>query len=592
MGSLNKKISSLWQKTRSAWPFFGFLKKTPLSQEDIDKKLIYSLAPRKIPSGEQIKHLPKFLKPRESLIVKICALVILANVIYLGAVFIKKHVQYSPASGGEYIEGAVGYPETINPLYAANRDVDGDLSRLIYSSLVKYDDNGKLVNDLAAAINISADGKEYDIKIKPGVKFHNGEPLTADDVLFTFNTIKNPDYRSPLLSSLTGVEAAKVDDLTIKFTLAAPYAPFLELLTFGVLPKDIWENISPNFAALSDLNLKPIGSGPYKFKSLVKNQDGDLKEYHLTVNSDYYGPAPYIKNFTFDFFVDYQEAISALNDNKIMGLSYLPFASRPDVLAKNSVAFRELAQPQIVSLFFNYSKNKSLADKNIRLALADALDKDQIINDVFGGAYQRADGPLLKENFAYDPNLKIYNYDAAAAAETIKSKPLTVALTVVDSGQNVAVANDIKNYWEAVGVHVALNIISGDQAGDVIKNRNFEVLLYGESVGGDPDVYAFWHSSQINDPGLNLAGYSNPEVDKLLADARTTMNLNDRVAEYQKFQEILTADLPAIFLYSPTYTYVQSRELQGFSGTMITVPADRFSSVSDWYVKTKKTITW
>jgi peptide/nickel transport system substrate-binding protein len=486
----------------------------------------------------------------------------------------------------------VGYPRTINPLYAVNRNVDGDLSRLIYSSLFRYDENGHLINDLADSVTISPDNREYLIKIKDNIRWHNGDRLTVSDIVFTFNLIQDPDYHSPLRSALAAVTAETVDDLTIKFRLAQPYAPFLELLTFGILPSSLWENISPGGASLSDLNLKPIGSGPFKFKSLVRDADGNLKDYYLVVNNDYYGQIPYLKSLDFKFFVDYPEAIKALNDNKIIGLSYLPFELRPQLLAKNSLRLQELIQPQIVGLFFNESKNKSLADKELRVALAQALSKEQIIKEVFAGVYERVDGPILPQNFAYNEAITKYDYNPEAAASILKTKPLTVVLTVIDSGSNVAVAENIKNYWEAAGAKITLKIISGEQAANIIKDRDFEVLLYGEAVGGDPDLYAFWHSSQTGAKGLNLAGYSNPAVDKLLVDARNTTNLADRITYYKKFQEIITADLPAIFLYSPTYTYVQGQELKGFSGTMIIDPADRFSSVSNWYLKTKKELTW
>jgi peptide/nickel transport system substrate-binding protein len=589
---IKTKIISFWQRAKSAGLFLNFLRKTKLNQEEIDKRLVYALSPRKIPTNDQLKHLNKFLSPRESLVVRICFLIILVNVIYLGVVFVKKHLQYLPVAGGEYIEGAVGYPKTINPLYAVNRGVDSDLSRLIYSSLLQYNQNGRLENDLVNSIDISADNKEYLVKIKNNVKWHNGDKLSVDDVLFTFDIIKNSDYRSPLRFSFTGVEAEKIDDYTIKFTLSDPYAPFPELLTFGILPKNIWENINPGTATLSDLNLKPIGSGPYKFKSLIKNKDGDLKEYRLTVNSDYYGQAPYIKNISFDFFVSYQEAIKAFNDNQISGLSYLPFDWRKELLAKDSLKFHELVQPQIIALFFNRDKNKTLADKDVRVALATALDKEKIISEVFGGIYPRVDGPILKENFAYTDTIQKYNYAPDSAAATIKTKPLTAVLTVIDSGSNVIVAEKIKTYWASAGVNITLKVISSEQASEVIKNRDFEIILYGEAVGGDPDVYSFWHSSQIGNKGLNLAGYNNPAVDSLLVEARVTTNSDSRIAAYKKFQELVTADLPAIFLYSPTYTYVQNNNLKGFSSSVIIEPADRFSGVSGWYLKTKKKLTW
>ncbi len=592
MDSLKNKTASSRRRARATWSFFGFLKKPPVSQEDLDKKLVYSLSPRKIPTGDQIKHIKKFLNPREFLIVKICALVILVNVIYLGVSFIKRHLEYLPAAGGEYVEGVVGYPKAVNPLYAVNPDIDGDLSRLIYSSLFKYDQNGNLTADLAENTDISADGKEYTIKMKSNIKWHDGTELTADDVLFTLNLIKDPLYRSPLRSALAGVNAEKIDDRTIKFTLSDAYAPFKEMLTFGILPKDLWENINPDSAVLADLNLKPIGSGPYKFKSLVKNKDGELKEYRLTVNENYYGQKPYIKDISFKFFTDYSEAIKALNDNQVAGLSYLPFNYRKELLAQDSLNFHELVQPQIVSLFFNRDKNKALADKDIRVALASALDKDGIINDVFSGVYKRADGPILSGNFAYDEAITKYAYSPETAAATIKNKPLTVVLTVVDSGSNIAITEKIKAYWEKAGATVTIRAISGEQAVSIVTDRDFEILLYGESVGGDPDVYAFWHSSQIGAKGLNLAAYNNAEVDKLLVEGRTITDVSERIARYKKFQEIITNDLPVIFLYSPTYTYVQEHQLKGFSGTTVIEPADRFNGVSSWYLKTSKKINW
>jgi len=592
VNSLKTKIILIWKKVRRTSPFFCISKKGKrFNQADIDKKLVYGLSSRKIPNGDQLKHLKKFLNPKEYLIIKICLALVLVNAVYLGFVFFKQHLQYSPVFGGEYIEGVVGYPKTINPLYAVNRDIDSDLSHLVYSSLFKYDENGTLVNDLVSDVIINND-TEYIIKIKNNVRWHDGHKLTADDVLFTIDAIKNDEYRSPLRTSLMNVKAEKVDDYTVKLTLNSAYSPFLEVLTFGILPKSIWENISPSSAALSELNLKPIGSGPYKFKSLIKNKDGDLKEYNLVVNDDYFSAEAYIKNIKFTFFVDYAEAIKALNDNQIDGLGYLPFTERKELLAQDSLALNELVRPQIISIFFNSDKDKTLSDKTVRISLAQALDKDQIIKDVFDGVYQRVDGPILANNFAYNDKITKYNYSPQEAKNNIKNKLASTTLTVIDSGNNVSVAEKIKSYWEQIGVAVELKVVPGEQAADIIKNRDFETLLYGESVGGDPDVYAFWHSSQIGVKGLNLAGYNNSEVDKLLVDARETTDKEARKIKYQKFQEYITADVPVIFLYSPTYTYVQSKKLKGFSGTMVIEPADRFAGVASWYLKTSKKLTW
>ena len=572
--------------------FFRFPnKRKRFRRLNLDQKLVYDLSPSKIPNREQLKHLKRFLNPKEHLLIKICFLLIFINAIYLGVVFFKKHIEYMPVPGGEYIEGVISYPQAINPLYAANRDIDNDLSRLIYSSLFYYNENGALVPDLVEEMGV-AENRIYTFRIRDGVKWHNGESLTVDDVIFTIEAIKSEDYRSPLYSSFNGVSIEKVDELTLKLSLSSPYSPFLDLLTFGILPKNIWSKVNPSGAILSEFNLKPVGSGPYKFKSLTKNKEGELKEYNLVVNDLYYANKPYIKNIKFKFFVNYQEAIKALNDNQIDGLGYLPFSERQELFAQDSLFLHELVRPQIFAIFFNSSKDKALADKTARVSLAQSLDRDALLREVFDSVYQRADGPILKNSFAYNHDITPYDYNPGEATINIKNKLASTTLTVIDSGRNVLVAENIKKQWENIGVSVELKIVSGEKASEIIKNRDFETLLYGESVGGDPDIYSFWHSSQIKSGGLNIANYSNSEADDLLVSAREITNTEERIIKYHKFQENIASNLPVIFLYSPTYTYVQSKQIKGFNGSMIIKSADRFAGISHWYLKTKIKLSW
>lgn len=590
MTSLKIKIFSFFNKVKQTFSLFLFSKSLGrVNQIDIDKKLIYSLSPRKIPSSGQIKYLKKFLNPKENLVIKICLLILLVNLVYLGVVGYKRYVVSLPARGGTYSEAIVGYPKTINPLYAISRDIDNDLSRLIYSSLFNYNDQGLLVTDLVDNYQLSEDFKEYIVNIKPGVKWHNGENLTSDDILFTIRLLQDENYRSPLRLELSIVSAEKIDDYTIKFILNEPYAPFLEILTFGILPKNIWENIGSEAAALTELNLKPIGSGPYKFKSLIKNKNGDLKEYNLEVNDLYYQKQPYIKSLNFKFFAEQSEAIRSFNNGQVDGLSALPFSWRSQLIFKDSVSASELLRPQLVGIFFNTSNNKNLEKKENRQALAQAINKEAIVNDVFAGAYKIADGPILKTNFAYHPNLETPTYNSEVAQELILDT-FDLKLTVIDVNGNLRVAEKIQSDWQALGLNIELVVISLEQAAEIIKARNFEALFYGQLVGGDPDVYAFWHSSQIGERGLNISNYQNEEVDKLLLESRGGLSFENRLNNYYRFQEIITEDVPVIFLYTPTYTYVQSKKLKGFNGYAIIEPADRFSDISNWYIKTKKTL--
>ncbi|HPY08667.1 MAG: ABC transporter substrate-binding protein [Patescibacteria group bacterium] len=593
MISLKDKISKFLVRTKQTLGLFLFSKSAGrFNQIDIDKKLVYSLSPRKIPSQKQLKYLPKFLSSKENLIIKICLIVLLANLIYLGIVFFNKKVETIPVAGGTYIEAMVGYPKTINPLYAISRDVDNDLSRLIYSSLFRYDSHGHLVTDLTNVYQILDGGKEYLIEIKDDVYWHNGKKLTSDDIVFTFNIIKDEKYRSPLRENFLGVTVEKIDERTVKFTLVELYAPFLEMLTFGILPKNIWETISADAAVLNDLNLKPIGSGPYKFKSLIKNKKGDLKEYHLEVNNDYYSEKPYIKSLVFKFFDGQVEAINSFNNGQLDGLSYVSVNNRADLIKKETTHIFELLKPQLTGIFFNKNNNSSLGEKEIRAALATAINKEEIVTEIFKGAGQVAHGPILKNSFAYKDDAISHYYNRDEAAATLADKELKIKLTVIDNNQNVNVANKIKDYWQAAGVTVEVEVISLEQAAEVIKNRQFEALLYGQQVGGDPDVYAFWHSTQTGARGLNFAGYSNEEVDILLQEARSSNVLEERITNYHKFQEIWGQDLPVIFLYSPAHTYVQAGRIHGFNGSAIVEQADRFSNIFDWYIKTKKRLNW
>lgn len=583
-------------------------------QSEINQQLVYTLAASKIPSGTQFKHLKKFLNPRENLIIKICGLLILVNLVFLGVKFYQKHLQLTPVRGGDYIEGIAGYPKTINPLYAVNRDVDSDLSYLIYSRLYTYDKQGQIKFDLINKVDISPDGKEYTLSLKNNVKWQNGEKLNADDVAFTYSLIQDPAYRSPLFFSLQDVTLEKIDDLTIKFVLPVAYSAFPNLLTFGILPQSAWANITASGFTLSELNLKPIGSGPYQFMSLVKNKNGEIKEYRLTLNNDYYGDKPYIKNIIFKFFPDPAELVAAFNDGQIDGLSYLPLEQKKDLLAQNSLVFHELGRPQINAIFLNPANQKALSNLKVRQALAMAINKDAIISNVLSGAAFPATGPILPTSPFYNKDLTTYSYNQASAAALLKEAltttitkgsgkkkqilgtevaTLEIALTIVDTLENNLVVNQIKSDWEKIGVKVTIKSVPVEQVSDeIIHLKNYQALLYGEVVGADPDVYAFWHSSQAGDKGLNLANYNNPAVDKLLESGRVALDLSDRLATYKKFQELVTADVPAIFLYVPSYSYVQTKKIKGFDGTNIIEAADRFASINNWYLKTSKKLVW
>ncbi|MFH1582889.1 MAG: peptide ABC transporter substrate-binding protein [Candidatus Falkowbacteria bacterium] len=610
------------------------------AQAELDKKLVFSLAKSRWPSLRQLKYIKKYLNPAEQLVIGVCLAVIFFSSIFLAVGFYKTHLQIIPVAGGDYIEGAVGSIKYINPLYASVSDLDSDITELVYSSLFKRNANAELMNDLAEGYEISQDGKIYIIKIRLDAVWHNGNPLTVDDVVFTFEAIKNPKYNSPLRAVFTGVEISKVDDKTIKFNLAEPYAAFLDLLNFGIMPQGLWQQIEPTSASLAELNLKPIGSGRYKFKSLVKDKSGNLRTYILTRNEHYYGAGAHINTISFKLFGNLQEIISALNNNLIDGISYLPESEINQVVAQDSLNFYKLNLPKLSAIFFNSKSGLALMDKRVRQALAYAIDKNKIVDEIMAGNARVIDGPILPNSFAYNNKIKKYDYNVATSSrllaeagwktaeltaedivqaneastsndEVVKKQAeakikmgagtwlikdnnyLIITLTTVDNQEYGQVAESIAKFWNDINIKTEVNLVLAHQIQvDVIKSRNFEALIYGEITGADPDPYAFWHSSQIGQAGLNIADYANKEVDKLLEDGRLSSELEVRREKYKKFQEIIAEDEPVIFLYSPNYTYVQSKKIKGFNIKTIILPSDRFGNINQWYINTGKTIVW
>lgn len=614
-------------------------------QTDLDKKLVFSLSKSRIPNLQQFKYLKKFLSPRETFIVRINLVIIVVCLVFLGAKFYKDHLQLVPVRGGKYVEALVGAPVHINPLYASANDVDNDISSLVYSSLFKRGKNGELAKDLVESYEVSADSKVYTFVIKKDVKWQSGNSLVSgsalntDDIVFTFGAIKNKQYKSPLRTSFSGVEIEKIDDQKFKFTLSEPYAAFLDLLTFGILPANLWSEIAAESFELTQYQKKPIGSGPYRFDKYIVDKAGNIKEYDLVINDDYYSNKPYV-DVAFKFYPSYEEAISALNNSEVDSISYLSAELKDQVITPKSYNMNRLYMPQLTAIFLNKQGNTALADKAVRQALAYAVDRNKIINDNLGGDAYLVDGPILSNSFAYYKDIKKYDYNPTKADELLNSTDwklievtaeqaqtttstttsevesapvvtdkfarvgqgkwrqkngefLIIRLSTVDRNENRIVAEAIKKYWEDIGVKTELEVLPASQMQtEVIKNRNFDALFYGQVLGGDPDPYAFWHSSQTGTDGFNIANFSNKEVDQLLEDARLTSDVAKRQEYYKKFQEIIAEDEPAIFMYSPVYIYVQNTKLKGFAVKDILLPSDRLANIQEWYLQTGKKLVW
>ncbi len=570
-----------------------------------------------LPAREQLRHLPKVLSRRERYLILVLALIAVFSLISIPVSIFYHFTKPVADFGGSFTEGAIGAPKFINPLLAQT-DVDRDLSGLIYAGLMKYDGQGKVVPGLAASYDVASDGLTYTFNLRENLKWHDGQPFAADDVIFTILAAQNADYGSFQRINWQGVDVSKLDDKTVVFKLRNKYAQFLNNTVLGILPKHVWANIKPSTFSLADYNLKPVGSGPYKFSKIRRDTAGNVKSFEMVAFDKYYAGKPYISKITFQFYLSEDELAGAYNNGAIDSMDSLTSQKLNSLRFPGKLIIKRLKLPRYFAVFFNQNKSQALSDKNVRLALSYATDKKEILHKILDDNGIVVDSPMLPGIIDISDDAAAYGFDAAKAqkilddnnwkySETDKVREkasaapknknvkktaepvkLEIQLTTSSWPELVTVANQIKKQWETMGVKVDLRILQLQDLQQAIKDRDYEALLFGEVLGLNPDPFSFWHSSQKRDPGLNLALYDNKDADKLLEDARQTMDFSARMSKYDDFQKLTAKDIPAVFIYSPYYLYAQTSKIKGNATDTISMPSDRFVDVNKWYIDTKR----
>ncbi len=515
-----------------------------------------------------------------------------------------------PMRGGELKEGIVGSPRFVNPVLAFS-DTDRDLVSIIYSGLMRKQENNKLVPDLAEKYEVSKDGLVYTFTLKDNLFFHNNTPLTADDVIFTIEKTKDPLIKSPRKGNFDGVIVEKVDAKTIRFTLKQPYASFLENTTMGIIPKSIWEK-SP--IELNDTNVNPIGSGPFMINSVSKQSSGVIDYYVLTNFKKFVSGAPYLKKITIYFYPNENELVTSLQDGNLDQIGSIA-PENAEALKTAGHRVESSVLPRVFGLFFNQNQNQIFTNKVVVKSINEAINKDRIVKEVLGGYGVSINDPIPPNMIAYQ---KLSNENKISYEETIKKVKANLEKdgwkigpsgflekTVTDSKKkktntvlefSISTGNApdleksaelIKQDLSAIGMKVDVKTFEfGNLNQSVIRPRKYDALLFGQIINNESDLIAFWHSSQRKDPGLNVAMYTNVKVDKILEDAFITVNEESRVKKYIQFENEITKDMPAVFLYSPNFIYVVKENLKGLVMDHIVSPADRFSNISSWYTET------
>ena len=512
-----------------------------------------------------------------------------------------------PVNGGTAREGVIGAPRFINPLLALS-DTDRDLAMLLYAGLTRPTAEGSLVPDLAERYTISDDGIVYTFTLRDDARFHDGVPVTADDVVFTVELAQDPTIKSPRRADWEGVLVEKINDREVRFTLQRPYAPFLENTTMGILPRHIWLNVSPQEFAFSNFNTQPIGAGPFKLNKAKYDSTGIPTYYDLRAFSDYTLGRPFINKMLVYFYANEEELLNAYANEEISGLSAVSSAVLNQNLRTDSELLR-VAFPRIFAIFFNQNKNHVFADKDVRIALEMLIDKQRIIDEVLSGYGTIINSPLppgTVEGQNDDPYVQREREARLAEARTMLQDAgwefneethqwsdgeqlLTFSIATANTPELRRAAQIAATSWAEAGIPVKVNVFeTGDLNQNIIRPRDYEALLFGEVVGRGLDLFAFWHSSQKDDPGLNIAQYTNSTVDDVLAEARTIAAKEPRDELYVQFEQEILADTPAIFLYAPDFLYVVPTALKGVDIGLVATPSERFSGVHHWHTQTER----
>jgi peptide/nickel transport system substrate-binding protein len=511
-----------------------------------------------------------------------------------------------PVPGGLYNEGVIGTFTNANPIYATGA-ADTAVSHLVFSGLFKYDNHNNLTGDLASKWNFGKDESQYIVHLKPGIKWHDGKVFNADDVVFTYKTIQNIESQSSLYSSWQGISVNKIDNLTVSFDLPNPLSAFPYSLTNGIIPAHLLKNIPVEQLRSAPFNTSPVGTGPFEWKFVqVTGASTQDRQQRITMaaNKHYQGGRPKLDGFSIITFSDDQHLVTAFSAKQLNAMSGLE--AEPTELAKDAgVQAYSTPLTSAVMAFFNNS-HPPLNDVTIRKALVSSVDRTKI-SGLSAYPLKIVDEPLLKSQLGYDPTLAELPFNTDYANQVLdqagwakndkgirvkNGQPLAFSLVSQDTRDYAATASFLQRQWAALGVQVDVHYYSSDDLQtQVIANHSYDVLLYGINLGTDPDVYAYWDSSQasITSQGhLNLSEYKSAGSDQSLESARTRSDNALRVAKYKVFLTNWRNDAPALALYQPNYLYISRGPVFNFERASLNNTADRFYNVNEWMVRQKK----
>ncbi len=597
-------------------------------------------SPERIPRFSQLRYAMQLLSLKERRVLLGAGLVFFLSLGISAAFFIKSHTGMRPAVGGTYTEALIGQPKYINPLDALANDPDRDLVKLIYSGLFKHQ-GMDTVPDLAESFTWANDGKTLTVKLRRDAFFHDGQQVTTEDIQFTIESIQDPARKSPLMAQFQKLKMETQDDQTIIFTLDRPDTNFLSLLTIGILPAHLWQDLPATSARLSDLNLKPVGSGPYRVGSFTRDSQGSMHSFTLERDNRYYGQKPYIQTVVFQYYPDRRQALDAFKSGLVDSVAFINAADIEKIGSSQRLKNISLELPQVTVAFFNL-KNKTLASKDVRQALALAVNRTDIVA-AFNDSAVAVSGPfpfgqvdasstasdldkarelLTKAGWAMPQNGNIRTWvgvkkttapktntkktttpkttaaspSAAATTTTATSTAITTAsstefaLEIIfpDDPDLQNAAETLKRQWSLIGARVTVESVPMEELlRRATRERTDQIVLLNIFIGPEQDLTPFWWSGDATVRSLNISGLADRNVDEALQAAKTATSTESLAAARKKLTSVLSDVLPAIFLVRPIQHYLVSNSVHGESDKLtIAEPFERLTDLVNWYTKT------
>lgn len=534
----------------------------------------------------------------------------------LGQTPAPESAQVQPVPGGAYAEALIGSSSRLNPLLDRGNQVDRDINRLIYAGLIEFDSFGEPVEELAAAFAISADATLYNFTIRDDAYWHDGVPVTADDVIFTFSKFKEPGYPGPqdLIDFWSEIEIVKLDDKNVQFQLPDRFSPFMDYMATGLLPDHLLRGVSAAEMVDHPFNSEPVGAGPFQFESFLLDESGRLAGVSLTAFEDYAQGRPFLERIEFRFFDDAQQALQAYLDGEVDGLGQVPPAILDEVLADPGLRLHSSRRPQTAVIFINTGSTEKpeLGEKELRQALLLAVNREWLIGSVLDGQGTVAASPILPGSWAYATNLEPLPYDPLEAAsklsglgwelptgvapgteEYVRSdgeRQLALELAYPNEAALATVAQAVAASWKEIGVLVELVAVEpAELLQDYLEPRQYDAVLtmLDSTLAPDPDPYSFWHDSQ-SETGQNYTGFQDRNISIWLEQARITPDQQRRQELYRDFQFRFRDQAPALLLYHPVYSFAISAEVRGARLGPIYDPSDRFANVTEWFLLVRR----